>query len=288
MQIIKSLDKKTLDKGIEEVKEKGYTIFEGVLTDEQADYYRDLCNHVYDQHAQYYREGQTHKKFHGESKVKMLYNLHNKHEDFLPILFNDNLSYMNDVLLREGSYKDSEPYQLHISTARGITGPADAQQLHIDSNLPGTGYVLMMQMFWALNEMTNENGGTCVIPGSHKRRTFAEDGKRYDDEVIVNCPKGSLFAVDAAVWHGSSEKVTQDDRWVMVNGYSRWWMRPTFEQSCNTPPHIHDLLTDEQKELLGFKYRMPLDEFTRTARINPEFEWDENYALPGDQLRRSA
>ncbi|MEM7618352.1 MAG: phytanoyl-CoA dioxygenase family protein [Pseudomonadota bacterium] len=281
MQPIRKLSKEELDHGIKEVKEQGYTVFENVLTPDQANHYRNLCDQIFDDYSHAYEQGKTDQVFHGDAKVKMVFNLHNKHPDFIPLLFDENLAYLNNALLKEGSYNNAEPYQLHISTARGISGPAEPQQLHIDSNIPGSNYVLMMQMFWALTDMNDENGATRLVPKSHKKMAFAETGKHYDDEVVVNCPKGSLFAVDAGTWHGSSTKQEgSDDRWVIVNGYSRWWMRPTFDASLNTSKDVYDQLTDEQRDILGLKYKMPVDEFERTARISNEHHYHDEYSLP--------
>ena len=279
---IRELDQIELKTGLKDIQEKGFTVFESVLTDEQSNYFKMLCKNIQETYEDLYYQSSKVNKFHGNSavsKVKMIYNLHNKHENFLPLIFDKNVDYINNKLLRDGSYKNSEPYQVHLTTARGLFGQCEAQQLHIDSNLPGTGYVMFSQVFWALDPLTCENGATRVVPGSHKRQAFAGDGVDYDDEVLLTCPKGSLVIVDGGVWHGSSKKHSEEERWLIVNSYSRWFMKPSFDLTRNTPQHIYNRLTSEQKTLMGFKFRSPLDEFTRTTRISDEFEY-EPYSLP--------
>ena len=279
---IRKLDQDELEAGLKDVQEKGFVVFDSILTEKQCEHYKNLCKGVQETYEDHYYQSEKANKFHGsssKSKVKLVYNLHNKHENFLSLIFDENVAYLNDRLLRDGSYKNSEPYQVHLTAARGLLGPCDAQQLHVDSNLPGASYVMVSQVFWALDPLTAENGATRVVPGSQKRRAFAGDGASYDDEVLLTCSKGSLIVVDGGVWHGSSKKQIDQERWLIVNSYSRWFMKPTFDLTRNTPQHIFDRLTDEQKTLMGFKYRTPLDEFTRTTRISERFEYDP-YVLP--------
>lgn len=278
----RKIDGKDLDKGIEEIKKIGFTIFESVLHEDVIEHYKSLCRTAHDTYAPFYKSSDKVTKFHGQSAVKLVYNLHNKHEDFLALLFDDNVIYAGDKLLREGSYKDSEPWHIQQTQARGLKGPCEAQQLHIDSRLPGIGYPLVLQFFWVLDEFSEENGGTRVVPGSHKIKAFAEDGKTYDNENVVACPKGSLVIVDASVWHGSSAKRSEKERWIIIGTYARWFMKPTFDLTKNTPNHIFEKLTDRQKEIMGFKTRSSVDEFMRVTRMSDEYERDEGYILPAD------
>jgi len=147
--------------------------------------------------------------------------------------------------------------------------------MHIDSNLPGVGYVLGLQATWLLDDFTSENGATRVVPKSHTRKLFAGDNVIYDDEVVIaGVKKGSIIVFDSSLWHGSSEKITDGERWIIVTNYSRWFMKPSFDQTRNTPVQIYNKLSDDQKKLLGFKFRPPVDEFSRITRISDEFEFE--------------
>jgi len=59
--------------------------------------------------------------------------------------------------------------------------------------------------FLLLDDYYKENGGTSVIPGSHKfLRPPDEDGYTYQehpDQVFVEAPRGSLIIMDVNLWH---------------------------------------------------------------------------------------
>ena len=76
------------------------------------------------------------------------------------------------------------------------------------------------------------------------------------------------------------QKKNDKERWGMVYSYSRWFLKPDFEHSENTPPKIYKKLNIFEKSLLGFNSKPRKDEFDRpSARtknpINPK-----NYILP--------
>ncbi len=276
----RTIEKECIERGIAEVREVGYTVFENVLTSDAAAHYRTLCKDSYERYARHYVSSARVGNFHGDSGVKLIYNLHNKSDDFLALIFDENVITVCDDLLRAGSYLDQEPWQIQQTQARGLVGECEAQQLHIDSRLPGTGHPLVLQFFWVLDEFGPRNGATRVVPRSHHQAAFAEPDTVYPDEVTLECPAGSLAVVDGSVWHGSGPKYSEEERWIIIGTYSRWFVKPSFDLTRNTPAELVSKLTDRQKEIMGFRSRAPKDEFTRVTRRSDIDEWDDGYQLP--------
>ena len=48
----------------------------------------------------------------------------------------------------------------------------------------------------------------------------------------------------------------------------------------NMPSEIFNKLSDDQKDLLGYKTNPPKDEFTRNSRRSVNFEIPKEYKLP--------
>jgi hypothetical protein len=218
-------------------------------------------------------------RVHGEADVRLVYNLHNKGPEFLELIFDELVLGVARQLLSDGSYLGREPFQLALSQARGLYGPHPPQQLHIDAYIPGLPKILVLQAGWALNDFEKGCGATCFVDGSQHTGSFPENGKPYPS-FEVEAPAGSLILFHGGIWHGSSAKQNDEPRWGIFNRYSRWFMRPSFEHTECTPDALYASLSDEQKEILGFRFRAPRDEFTRVTRMSPEPEPPSGYELP--------
>jgi len=168
---------------------------------------------------------------------------------------------------------------MYNNSARCPLAGNPGQQLHIDSNLPGVNYCLIANVMWALDDFTVKNGATKIIPGSHKRKTYAENEKTYDDEILLELNKGSAVIFNANIWHGGGPNLDGSSRWAVLLGYSRWFIKPSFDYMKNTPSDIYQKLTFSQKKLLGFDLIPPKDEFTRIRRRSENPEIPDNYNL---------
>ena len=265
---------------IDKIIKDGYAVVKSVLTEEQVTSYKKKVETVWNGYSEFHAVAANAQKFHGGNQSKMVYNLHNKDISFVELIDHPIVMEVADTLLKEGSYKDCEPYILRLTSARS-PGPYSAkQQLHIDSNIPGLSSCLVLQTAWLLDDFTDKNGPTRVVPGSHRFSSFAEDNKSYDGEILVTAPKGSLVFFHGGIWHGSGENNTDQDRWAILNSYTRWFCKPAFDMCKNTTKEIYDQLNDVQKSLLGFKCLPPLDEFTRVTTKNPDNEGPFPYYLP--------
>ena len=60
---------------------------------------------------------------------------------------------------------------------------------------------LAVSVIWALEDFTEENGATELIPGSHLWGTEHPDDARVRDGEGDRCPPGSALVFDGATWH---------------------------------------------------------------------------------------
>ena len=125
---------------------------------------------------------------------------------------------------------------------------------------------------------------TRIVPGSHRNRKFAEDGACYSDELAITGERGSALVFDAGLWHGGGANINGESRWALALGYARWFIKPAFDYMHNTPAEIYEMLSNDQKKLLGFDCVPPKDEFTRVRRRSPCFERPLHYQLPSEKL----
>lgn len=273
---------KTTD-AIKMIKEYGYIVLENVLDDETCEMYISILNQDYKKYSKNYVGSESTKHgLNNKDSEKIVYNLHNKNIKYFDLCDHPKIIPIIKEMLQEGSYMNNEPINLLGFDARNPFENTKAQQLHLDSNLPGQGaYPLIIVALFMLNDFTKESGATRIVPKSHLRADFAENGKKYDDEISVEAKRGSVLIFNGALWHGGGEKLNSSDRWAIIPSYGRGFIKPSFNFVENITKEIFEQLSDERKSLLGLNSHPPKDEFTRITRKSKEYEHNANYELPG-------
>lgn len=99
---------------------------------------------------------------------------------------------------------------------------------HVQAPYPDI--IMNMVTMWMLTDYTPENGGTHVIPGSHKRDFAPRHGSEYDPmrvydgEVQLQGKAGDVGLFDARTWHATAENHTKDPRVGVLVRYCPWWL----------------------------------------------------------------
>lgn len=148
--------------------------------------------------------------------------------------------------------------RFHVCTAvtSDLLPGQEAQAIHRDQWTYGyypwpTGFEVEVNVLWALQEFTLENGATRVIPGSH----LWEDGLELDhaQTVGVACPTGSAIIVLGSCYHGAGANRTERNRVAFSVAYQRAWLRQGENQYLNCPPDVARSMPDDIVRLLGYQ-----------------------------------
>ena len=264
------------------IKKNGYVLLNNVLDDKQCESYKTMLNQDAEKYSSFHAGSQnTDHGLNDKNMEKIVYNLHNKHIEYFDLCDHPKVFPVINKMLQEGSYQNSSQINLIGFDARNPSKNSKPQQLHLDSSLPGQGgYPLMMVVMFMLDDFTKENGCTRIIPCSHLRSDFAENNKKYDEEISVEVKQGSALIFDGSLWHGGGGKTSDASRWAVIPTYGRSFIKPAFNFTENIPSNIFNQLTDERKNLLGLNSCPPKDEFTRITRLSNEYEWKKGYELP--------
>ena len=264
---------------VNQIIKDGYVIIPNVISDRECEKYKKLLEKTYDKYSDKHINSKEAGSLADKSLEKVVYNLHNKNLSWFKLFEHKTVLKILDIILKEGSYKNNEPYYLNNISARCPLQGNQGQQIHLDSNLPGVNYNIVTNVMWYFDDVNKENSTTIVVPRSHKLLKYADNTKKIKNKIYIKAKKGSILIFNANLWHGGSAKYNDESRWALVLGYARWFIKPSFDFVKNTPKKIYNKLNNKQKSLLGFDLVPPKDEFTRITRRSNFQEKPENYKL---------
>jgi ectoine hydroxylase-related dioxygenase (phytanoyl-CoA dioxygenase family) len=102
------------------------------------------------------------------------------------------------------------PFRLGAVAGRDPLPGYGQQGLHIDCVDPGPpAPYRVVAALGLVDDFTEENGATRVVPGSHRARRpppkgFADPAGRHPDEILVTAPAGSVLVFNGHLWHGGT------------------------------------------------------------------------------------
>ena len=109
-------------------------------------------------------------------------------------------------------------------------------------------------VLFMLDGMTEQNGGTRVVPGSHR---FGRHPDKQRDRgmatVAAEGPPGCAIITDGRLWHGTGANVGNTNRTAMILTLCGPQYRPQENYTVGIRPDVYATLSDKMKALLGFK-----------------------------------
>jgi ectoine hydroxylase-related dioxygenase (phytanoyl-CoA dioxygenase family) len=148
------------------------------------------------------------------------------------------------------------PFLLSNFSANVTAPGSGAMYMHADQGYvpaPWPPYPMATNVSWALDDFTRANGGTRFVPRSHLRDHGPEPHGDSDETIAMECPAGSMFVMDARVWHQTGPNQTADEtRAGLFAYYVRPWIRPQWNWYQTVTPEQLETLDAEMREMLGF------------------------------------
>ncbi len=145
-------------------------------------------------------------------------------------------------------------HQLQVTAALEVEPGARAQILHREEDLypffdlPRPNLVLATM--WAITDFTADNGGTLLVPGSHR---WGPDRRAAENEIVAaEMSAGSVLVWLGGTLHGAGANVTADqNRYGVILTYSLGWLRQEENQYLDLPPEIAKTLSPEILAITG-------------------------------------
>ena len=102
---------------VKEIKKKGYTIIPNVISEKECEKYKDLLEGYYKKYSNRYANLFKKRTVADKTYEKVVYNLHNKDLVWFKLFENNLVMKILNIILKEGSYKNNEPFYLNNISA---------------------------------------------------------------------------------------------------------------------------------------------------------------------------
>jgi ectoine hydroxylase-related dioxygenase (phytanoyl-CoA dioxygenase family) len=238
-----TLDGTLLPQVLADLERDGYAVVERLLSAAEATAVRDGLTDVLD------RTPTGRNDFEGFS-TRRIYALFAKTRAFDALALHPLLLMVLDKVLGS-SYQLSAPTGIEI-------GPGEkAQVLHTDDGiypLPRPHPQVVLNTMWALDDFTEANGATRVVPGSH---LWADRMPTEDETVTVTMPAGSVLFILGTLWHGGGANTTDRPRLGVLLEYAAGWLRQQENHVLAVPHDVVRTLDPKLQELLGYGIHPP-------------------------------
>lgn len=217
-----------------------------------------------------------------DDKNRRLQNLPDRHKWFQDLLEHPVALDLTRHIL--GSNIMRESYLVH-SYGANITRPGSGQQfIHKDrsSKQAVVSGALQSRFIWCLDDFTEENGATRMVPGSQNAGPADLTGATIYESVPAEAPRGSMIIYDDRILHGTGANVSADkERAGVIVGYTPPWCRPMIHfPSVLNPERMKDA-SATVRQLLGYSsvsvgFDAPWEYATDAVRdlvVPPKMNW---------------
>ena len=119
---------------------------------------------------------------------------------------------------------------------------------------------LTTQNAFMLDDFTEENGATRIVPGSHKTRKkprWEKHGAEHLDEVALTGSAGSLALWLSNTWHRHGPNSTDRPRRAVLAYYCRSWIKPFTDFRTVIPAENVQEYSPLARYLMGFSSNPP-------------------------------
>jgi len=237
-----------IDEAVEQVKNLGYTVLDSGFKEDELNIFSNEFNQTREQYLLLY--GESYLKEIGEFDM-IRAPLTFGSEAWLKLALNKNLHSLLQKLI-------VGKYILHQQN--GLVNPPgstyvqfawhrDLPYQHFTSSTP-----LAVNALFCVDDFTEINGATHILPASHKSITFPSAAYIKKNSLQIEAKAGSFIVLDCMLFHSGGLNKSIRDRRAVNHVYSI----PYFKQQINIPSNMSNTnLTEEQRELLGFNCMEP-------------------------------
>ncbi len=195
--------------------DQGFVILHDVLTREQASAIVDRLSQLAEStERDYSREAVV------EPEMIKVVDLINGGEGF-------DIGYTHPRVLAAVKHVLGGDMKFHSMGSRSATPGHGHQALHLDFGRDlGQPHPAGCNALWTLVDFSRHNGGTRLVPGSHKtgqnpRKVLDDPTADAPGEIRLEAAAGSVVVFGGHTWHGGAQNLSDDVRWSLLTAFCK-------------------------------------------------------------------
>jgi len=179
------------------------------------------------------------------------------------------------------------------------------QPWHFDdggAKIPRPRPPLGVSTFWAIDDTTELNGATEIIPASHlwdgdiiagavmpadfSNRAVERETVDRADAIKITMPSGSLAITKGTLWHRGGANRSDHSRLIVTPQYCAGWVRQLENMCLAVPPELADRLPERVRELIGYSIHPPF--MGHVDGLHPKRLLGTTQAIRSDSIKRAS
>ncbi|MHC8349698.1 phytanoyl-CoA dioxygenase family protein [Pseudomonas sp. RT4P38] len=244
----RTISENLIDLAVEQVGSLGYaTIPSGLSIDELNSFQKDFDSN----HNQYIETFGLDKLSSTDELNTVRAPLTHGPESFLKIATNETLLFTVGRLI-QGQFILNQQNSIINPPKKQYNQGAwhrDLPYQHFTSSSP-----IAINAIFCVDDFTKNNGGTFVLPASHKSTSFPSAEYINNNAIQIEAMAGDFIILDCMLFHAGGFNSTS----LVRRGLNHVFTIPFFKQQINLPANIDaSNLSEDIKRLLGFTYSEP-------------------------------
>lgn len=235
-----------LDQVRADIKKWGYGLVKNALTHEEVHKYREALRQQAEGEM---KAGVAAKDGGPKAPNQRIWTLVNKGQEFLDLLEHPLIDEMvPDVL---GDHALIHSYSANIARPGNVPMMLHTDQVGIQP--PIREIAFGMNIMWFLCDITAQNGGTRVFPGSHLGAIAPDDPFNIDGTVAAEGPAGTALVFESRLWHATGpNSMTDGERPVILMFFMRSFVRQQENNFLSIRPEVEATMSDKVRRMLGY------------------------------------
>lgn len=239
-----SSDPDTIMAALDEV---GYAVIPSVISPEEADTARSILEGFLEKEQQ---------ESHQDAGSQRVGRIAVKHPVFVDLMCHPTIVDLWQRWLGKDMFCSTWTGNTLLPGHTSIGWHADYPYWALEQPWPGGTFT--GQTIWMLDDFTEENGATGVVPGSHKQlRPPDRTDEWHDDGVVLTGLRGSVAVLHGALWHTGRPNRTDKPRSCLLGMYIRPHCLPM--EDMRGQLEAIDEPSDMVRQIMGGNQRQPSD-----------------------------